>query len=101
MPNMGQDTSVVFEKGLDAARSGKYRDALNAWLPLAKDGQPLAQLNVGVLFVSGLLGEKDIEAALEWFDRASKSGIPEIAEAVELVEKLDDINTFRKMLVFG
>ena len=45
--------SQDFETGLAAAGSGAYETALKEWLPLAENGDPSAQFNIGVMYENG------------------------------------------------
>ena len=48
-PSLGGD----FEKGLAAAQSGDFATALREWTPLAEQGDPDAQYNLGVMYRNG------------------------------------------------
>jgi TPR repeat protein len=45
--------STQFEKGRTAYGSGDYQTALRLWLPLAAEGDAMAQFYVGVLYANG------------------------------------------------
>lgn len=42
------------QAGMDAFMQGQYENALNEWLPLAKQGDALAQTGMGFLYAEGL-----------------------------------------------
>ena len=66
-----------FEAGIAALQRGQYTTAFRSWLPLAEDGQPEAQLNLGHLYQEGLGVEVDYAAAFLWYQRAAESGLAE------------------------
>ena len=45
--------SADFQKGLTAAQSGDFATALREWTPLAKQGNAVAQYNMGLLHGNG------------------------------------------------
>jgi len=61
-----------FREGLNAYRNGDYGSAFEAWLPLAEQGDPKAQNNVGILYRKGLGVKKNPAAAFMWYERAAK-----------------------------
>ncbi len=69
---MGAD----FEKGLDAARNGDFTTALREWTPLAKKGDPTAQINLGVMFEDGKGVPQDYTHAVKWYKLAAEQGDP-------------------------
>ena len=46
--------SADYQKGLDAANRGDFATALREWTPLAKQGNAIAQYNLGVMYANGL-----------------------------------------------
>jgi hypothetical protein len=58
-------------KGLAAVKKGDYATALQEWLPLARDGNPSAQYNVGQLYRLGRGVEKDYTKASQWYEKAA------------------------------
>jgi hypothetical protein len=59
--------------GLAAARNGDYATALKEWLPLAEEGNPSAQFNVGQLYRLGRGGvPKDYTKASQWYEQAAR-----------------------------
>ncbi len=53
---------------------GYYDLARDLWMPLAFDGNPKAQANVGWMYQSGKGFDKDLRKAYEWYLKAAKQG---------------------------
>ena len=64
-----------FNEGVIAAQNGDWETALREWLPLAEEGNPGAQSNIGDLYAHGLGVEKDHAEALRWHRLAAAQGI--------------------------
>jgi TPR repeat protein len=64
------DHPVGIEVGKRAFDSEDYTSALEAWRPLAEAGNPLAQLRLGNLLASGLLGKPDRRKANSWWQKS-------------------------------
>jgi hypothetical protein len=62
------------EDGFKAYDSGRYQQAMQLWLPLAKQNNPDALYNVGLLYMKGQGAQKDPRAAIDWFKRAANYG---------------------------
>jgi len=61
-----------FQTGLDAFQKGDYVGAAKEWRPLAEEGDPIAQFNLGLLYLDGHgVPQSPIEAA-NWFRRAAE-----------------------------
>jgi len=61
-----------FQAGLDAFQKGDYITAAKEWRPLAEQGVPIAQFNLGLLYLDGHgVPQSDAEAA-NWFRRAAE-----------------------------
>ncbi|AXI45099.1 sel1 repeat family protein [Sulfitobacter sp. SK012] len=69
-PTLAQD----FQKGLDAARSGDFETALQELRPLAEQGYPPAQYNIGVLYYDGNGVPQDFAEAEKWLRLAAEQG---------------------------
>jgi TPR repeat protein len=73
--------SPAFCSPLDDAQAaidaGDYETARSLWLPLAQQGDALAQEKVGSLYHFGLGGEQDDEAAAAWYRKAADQGLAE------------------------
>lgn len=48
--------------------------ALKIWLPLAQQGDPEAQINVGEIYEKGLGAQADPKLAAEWYRKAAEAG---------------------------
>jgi TPR repeat protein len=62
------------EPGAKAYQLGDYAAALRVWQPLAEQGDPSAQYNLGNMFNEGHGVEQDHAEALKWFRKASEQG---------------------------
>ena len=67
-PATGED---AFQSGWTAYEHGDYREALDAWSPLAKQGHVGAQINLAVMYDHGIGVSQDIERALRWYQSAA------------------------------
>lgn len=63
-----------FEKGLTAYDRGDYATAFSEWRPLAEQGNPDAQYNLGVLYDQGQGVPQDESEAAIWYRRAAAQG---------------------------
>lgn len=63
-----------YEDGVAAYDRKDYAAALDAWLPLAEQGNSAAQFNVGVLYEKGLGVAQDLSAAARWYRKAAEQG---------------------------
>ena len=76
-----------FDKGLAAYDTGDYGRAFREWKPLAEQGQPDAQLNLGAMYDSGYGVIQDHVYAYMWFNIASANGLETARENRDLVAK--------------
>jgi TPR repeat protein len=61
-----------FQTGVDAYQKGDYVGAAKEWRPLAEAGDPIAQFNLGLLYLDGHgVPQSSMEAA-NWFRRAAE-----------------------------
>jgi hypothetical protein len=71
-------SSVVFaddlQDGMEAAKRQDYKTAHRLWLPLADQGNVLAQYNLGVMYAKGLGAPKDYKEAVKWYRLAAEQG---------------------------
>ena len=58
--------SADFQKSLAAAQIGDYATALREWEPLAKQGNALAQFNLGLIYRNGWGVPQDYKTAMKW-----------------------------------
>jgi TPR repeat protein len=61
-----------FQAGLDAFQKGDYTTAAKEWRPLAEQGDPIAQFNLGLLYVDGHGVPQNLVEAVNWFRRAAE-----------------------------
>lgn len=66
-----------FEAGLKAYTAGDYATALKEWQPLADQGAPHAQYNLGLLYARGHGLPQDFTKAAEFYRKAAEQGIVE------------------------
>ena len=70
--------SADFKKGLEAAQRGDFVTALREWEPLAEQGDPYAQYNLGNMYLNGDAFSQDYKTAIEtaekWFRLAAEQG---------------------------
>jgi len=62
--------------GFDAFKNGDYSGAINEWLPLAKEGNAVAQRNMALMYYNGNGVPQDYKAAIEWYSLAAAQGDP-------------------------
>ncbi|MEP4887613.1 MAG: tetratricopeptide repeat protein [Alphaproteobacteria bacterium] len=79
-----------FQEGLEEFRSDDHADAFAHWYPLAQEGIPEAQYNIGRMLALGEGIERDNLEAYAWFIRAAMNGR---AEAFDAMQQLDDFLT--------
>ncbi len=60
--------------GVDAWQRGDYQTAVAEWRPLAIDGNPDAQFNLGQAYKLGRGVPADLRQAESWYRRAAKQG---------------------------
>ena len=68
---MGNSESADYQKGLTAAQQGDFATSLREWEPLAKQGNAMAQGNLGGMYGMGVL--KDYVYAHMWWNIAASS----------------------------
>jgi TPR repeat protein len=61
-----------FQAGLDAYKKADYVTAAKEWRPLAEEGDPLAQFNLGLLYIDGHGVPQSYAEAANWFRRAAE-----------------------------
>jgi len=65
------------EPGVRALERGHPSSALRSWLPLAREGNPKAQNNVGLMYERGLGVSQSYPEAMRWYRLAADQGLPE------------------------
>ena len=75
-PQQLQDTlrSEGYLKGLEAYKAGDYAAAFKLWKIAAKEGDAMAQCNLGACYCSGKGVTLDYRKALKWFRRSAAQG---------------------------
>ena len=63
-----------YSTGMKAYSRGEYGIALHEWLPLAEQGEGMAQYSVGILFAHGQGVPQDYIQAHFWFSLAATQG---------------------------
>jgi len=66
----------ALEEGRAAIGAGDYPKALRLLLPLAREGNAVAQNGLGVLYLNGWGVKQDFKEALQWFRKAAEQGEP-------------------------
>ena len=64
-----------FDKGLAAYNSNDYKTAVEELLPLAKQGDALAQGYIGLMYEPGSGVVQDYAEALKWYQLSAEQGI--------------------------
>jgi TPR repeat protein len=65
------------DRGVDAYEQKKHSVALRYWIPLARNGNALAQNNLGVMYQKGLGVAQDFRKAHSWFEKAAAQNLAE------------------------
>ena len=78
----GQAVGGPLEDGQAAYLAGDFSGAMRIWRPLATRGNAEAQLDIGMMFNSGLGVPKDYAQAVYWYGKAAKQ---DIADAQSLL----------------
>ena len=66
--------SLGFEAGVAAYGRGDYGTALKAFRPLAEQGNPAAQSDLGVMYEKGQAVSQDYNEAVRWYRKAADQG---------------------------
>jgi TPR repeat protein len=80
--NAQQET---FDAGLAAKNRGHYATAIRAWLPLAEQGNPAAQNNIGHMHEEGLGVRQSYTEAMSWYRMAADSQLAEAQHNIGLL----------------
>lgn len=64
----------AFDQAVEDYNNGGYIKALNTFYTLAKENNPKAQYNVGLIYANGLGVTKDVAEAQKWYEKAAKQG---------------------------
>ena len=73
---MGSGVVVAanFTKGLEAYNSGDFKAALEEWIPLAEQGNAIAQNNLGFMYGHGKGVPDSGKNAVKWYTLAAEQG---------------------------
>ena len=74
-----------FARGVDAYELGDYRKAYDIWLPFARAGDPTAQHNLGLMWLTGKGVAREPEQAALWFAQAADNGSASAATQLGLM----------------
>ncbi len=66
--------SADFQDGLQSYYRMSFSRALSVWRPLAEDGDPKAQYQLGVMYYRGEGVRQSYDEAAEWYRRAAEGG---------------------------
>ena len=84
-------SSVVFgddfQDGVDAYKRKDYKEAYKLWLPLAEQGDTLAQYNLGVMYTNGEGVPQDYVSAHMWLNLSGSNGDEDAVKGRNIVEK--------------
>jgi len=76
---------LQFDLAMEAYQRRDYATAAATLRPLAEDGNPQAQLQLGRMHVLGLGVPQDYATAVDWFRKAKKLGNAEAAQALSFM----------------
>ena len=65
----------LLAEGAAAFEAGNYDEAASIWRPLAEEGDPKAQFNLGLLHETGRGVTEDPAEAAVWYERAARQGV--------------------------
>ena len=65
----------LLAEGAAAFETGNYGEAASIWRPLAEEGDPKAQFNLGLLHETGRGVTGDPAEAAMWYERAARQGV--------------------------
>lgn len=82
---MAMPAAADVKQGVDAWQRGDYVAAVDAWRPLAMNGDPDAQFNLAQAYKLGRGVPADLAQAEYWYQRASAQGHPEAEDNYGLV----------------
>ena len=71
---LGTAWGEAFEDGLAAAERKDYATAIKLWRPLAEQGYPGAQFNLGIMYSNGQGVPQDYKEAVKWYRLSAERG---------------------------
>ncbi len=78
------------DEGITAWRNGAYDRAYQIWRPLAENGDPDAQMYMGVLYSHGQAVPADMEKAAYWFEQAANNDNPHAQQELGLLYEMGE-----------
>lgn len=63
-----------YNEGFVAAESGKFKEAVTHWQPLADKGHAIAQFNLAMMYHGGLGVELNEKVAMQWYHKSAENG---------------------------
>lgn len=84
------------QAGIEAIKSGDYAEAFNQLIPLAREGNPEAQYNMGWLYANGIGAMVDVPTAVYWWKKAAASDHAASQFSLGMVYLTGDGKTIRK-----
>ncbi len=69
-----QSFANAVNDGVEAYQQGNYWKAFELWQPVAQQGDPVAQYNMGVLYINGQGFPKNVKQAIKWFEMSAEQG---------------------------
>ena len=69
-----QTAQASLSKGLAAAQAAEFATAYELWLPMAEQGDAVAQFNLGILHSKQLISQASPEEAVKWYLLAAAKG---------------------------
>ena len=67
-------SAADFATGLTAYQKGDFVTAAKEWRPIAEQGDPAVQFNLGLLYLDGQGVPLDLDQAVKWFNRSAEQG---------------------------
>src|SRR3979411_1343357 len=67
-------SAADFATGLNAYQKGDFVTAAKEWRPIAEQGDPAVQFNLGLLYLDGPGVRLDLDQAVRWFNRSAEQG---------------------------
>ncbi|NOQ89629.1 MAG: hypothetical protein GQ549_01645 [Gammaproteobacteria bacterium] len=78
------------DDAVDAMRTGDFAEAYCIMRPLADDGDPDAQYNIGWMYLNGYGLRVNDSLALEWWEKASEQGNADASFSIGMLYSLGD-----------
>ena len=84
--------------GQRAWKDGDYATALKELLPLAQQGNAVAQVNVGLMYNGGQGVPQDVNEALRWYRLAAEQGLADASSSsvLRITKAMVSLRTTRR-----